>query len=61
MPLFVLQTNEALAVVALVSAGSALLFVVGVYLDLEHLVAVPALLRPHLAVVFMITEGRLLG
>ena len=61
MPLFVLETDEALAVVALVCAGSTLLFVVGIYFDLEHLVAVSALLRPHLAVVFMITEGRLLG
>ena len=61
MLLLILEANEALAVVAFVSSGATLLFVVREDFDLEHLATVSAFLRSHLTVVFVITEGRLEG
>ena len=59
MLLLIFETHKASTIFAFVSASTTLLLMIRKLLNLKEFSAVSALLRPHLTVIFMITEGKL--
>ena len=59
MPFFIFEADKTFAFFTLVSTTSTLLYMIGVYLNFKHLFTIWTLLRPHFAMLFMITEGSL--
>ena len=59
MLLLIFETHKASTIFTFVSASTTLLLMISKLLNLEEFSAVSAFLRPHLTVIFMITEGKL--
>ena len=59
MLLLIFETHKASTIFTFVSSTTTLLLMVSKLINLEEFSAVSAFLRPHLTVIFMITEGKL--